>query len=45
MSKQNDVCWSRAIAAERKGLGMSKGRKARMRAELECCLSAKAGEQ
>lgn len=39
VSKQNDVCWSHTIAVERKGLGMSKERKARMRAEPELCLS------
>lgn len=39
VSKQNDVCWSHTIAVERKGLGMSKEGKARMRAELELSLS------
>lgn len=43
MSKQNDACWSHAIAVERKGLGMSKGRRARSGAAA-LPLSAKAGE-
>lgn len=43
MSKQNDVCWSHAIAVERKGLGMSKERRARSEAAAQP-LSAKAGE-